>query len=223
MGITDTTPSEPDRSNREQRTRQPLNLPPRWKEDPPCCQSPQSCHPASCRTHGSPPRPVPWPSCPQRICRNFEKRETKLAPSPRAALRHPVPNPPSQTPNPNASLITRTPPHLSTCHKCLTPHHQKTHANISPHKLLCGPDTRLPSLLLHRHPITPTAKKKNNRLLLFIYARPPPPPRHAPHAPCRLITQSHIPPAPKKRRPCLLEIMVPSSLVTLGPSLLRGA
>lgn len=204
MGITDTTPSEPDRSNREQRTRQPLNPPPPLVEIRPPLLSVPSVMPSRIM-------PDPWSSSSAGTMAIMppkdmpELRETRdetypLSPSSPASSRSqpPLPNPqPQRKPH---RLVTHTPPHLSTCHKCLTPHHQKTHANISPHQLLCGPDTRLPSLLLHRHPITPTAKKKNNRLLLFIYARPPPPhamPPMPPMPPAASLLKATSPRPPK--------------------------
>lgn len=204
MGITDTTPSEPDRSNREQRTRQPLNPPTGWKEDPPCCQSPQSCHPASCRTHGAPPRPVPWPSCPQRICRNFEKRETKLTPSPRAALRHPVPNPPSQTPSPNASLIAsshahrRTLAHATNASLLTTKRHMQIFHHINYYAVL------IPAY----HPFSFTATpsppqpKRKTTGCFYLYMLAPPP---TPCPPCPLpphYSKPH-PPGPQKTPPML--------------------
>lgn len=161
------------------------------------------------------------------------RKERDPPPSDRPSVIPIPPPPPLITPNPNASLIASShahTPHLSTCHKCLTRSPSTRHTRHKTHTqgfhhinyyavlIPARPPARPPSFTatLHRRlPSTPTAKRKTTGCF-YLYMLV----RHAPHAPAAasLLKATHPrPPPPKKRRPCLLEIMVPSSLVTLAP------
>lgn len=146
-----------------------------------------------------------------------------LPPLPEQPCVIPFPTPPPKPPTPtqaSSHAHRRTLAHATNASLLTTKRHMQIFHHINYYAVL------IPAyhpFSFTATPSPPQPKRKTTGCFYLYMLAPPPPPRHAPHAPCRLITQSHIPPAPKKRRPCLLEIMVPSSLVTLGPSLLRGA